>query len=368
MGLGGLAFIVWQQVKHRPAPPSPKPDVKLLRSEPLKKPPVDKAALRLGGQLVPEWARTRGGKVFEAMKPSAKEVAQAAPEGLPEKVREQLARLGRLTPLQSPIQGGHVSTQLSHMPGSRRPYRKGFHEGHDFYPNTSGRGIGYGSPVAAVGRGRVIRIWDEQHDGYKELDTSMREALLSKASWDTPGGLPPGDLDVLRGKQVWLDLGGGVVARYCHLSSVAEGLLLGEVVEAGTVLGFIGNSGTSNGAKQTQNDAHLHFELRLHESYLGEGLDQREAQLAFKAAFGELTVKQEREAAPAAEPEQRAVKPPERTVAPPAEDVRDTAPEPAEETIRDPFEDEEEPAPPSEEPAEETSSETMSPPEETNEP
>lgn len=62
--------------------------------------------------------------------------------------------------------------------------------------------------------------------------------------------------DVLGGTKLWLVGASGTRYFYAHLSALAEGTADGRVVEAGQVVGYVGNSGN---AKNTP--PHLHFEL-----------------------------------------------------------------------------------------------------------
>jgi len=55
------------------------------------------------------------------------------------------------------------------------------------------------------------------------------------------------------------DLGGGVTARYAHLSDFETGVKSGVCVDQGDVLGYVGTTGNSTGP-------HLHFELRLNDT------------------------------------------------------------------------------------------------------
>jgi murein DD-endopeptidase MepM/ murein hydrolase activator NlpD len=49
----------------------------------------------------------------------------------------------------------------------------------------------------------------------------------------------------------------------------------GTFIKRGTVIGYVGNSGTSQAG--TTNGSHLHFEIRVNDHYLGEGMNQKEA-------------------------------------------------------------------------------------------
>jgi murein DD-endopeptidase MepM/ murein hydrolase activator NlpD len=76
---------------------------------------------------------------------------------------------------------------------------------------------------------------------------------------------------------VWIDHGYGVVTRYAHLQSV-ELLSVGSIVEQGTVIGRVGNSGTKAGP-------HLHIEIRIGDAYLGDGLSGEPLLRVLRRAF-----------------------------------------------------------------------------------
>jgi len=137
------------------------------------------------------------------------------------------------------------------LPGSPRVYRGGFHEGIDFP-------LAFGMPVVAAKAGTIARI---DHD---YVEWSVEEQLAAEDEAFDLGYTPERTLDRLRGRQVWIDHGGGVLSRYAHLQSV-EPLAVGALVEAGAVIGRAGNSGTKAGP-------HLHVEVRIADTYLGEGL------------------------------------------------------------------------------------------------
>ncbi len=176
----------------------------------------------------------------------------------------------QLSFLQSPIPGAKISSRDSQLPGAPRTYRNGTHEGLDYYDGFCGVPVHFGDPVYAAGAGIIIRV---DHN-YKELPMDKREEMLraSAAAGDTPEDI----LDKLRGRQVWIVHAFDVVTRYAHLDTVSENIQVGDWVEAGDFVGTIGNSGTSNGARGTRGDAHLHFEIWIENSYLGEGLPPEE--------------------------------------------------------------------------------------------
>jgi murein DD-endopeptidase MepM/ murein hydrolase activator NlpD len=92
-------------------------------------------------------------------------------------------------------------------------------------------------------------------------------------------------LDRLRGRQVWLDHGGGIVTRYCHLLAIEPALAEGMVVAVGQVVGQVGNSGTPEGIIDPSFENHLHFEIRVGDSYLGQGLSVTETRRLWEVAF-----------------------------------------------------------------------------------
>jgi murein DD-endopeptidase MepM/ murein hydrolase activator NlpD len=69
-----------------------------------------------------------------------------------------------------------------------------------------------------------------------------------------------------------------VVSRYAHLSAVAD-LRVGDVVASGHVIGAVGSSGYPEGGP------HLHLEVRVGSSYLGDGLAGDALTAAVTAAF-----------------------------------------------------------------------------------
>ena len=88
------------------------------------------------------------------------------------------------------------------------------------------------------------------------------------------------------GGLVWIDHGGGIATRYAHLSAIAAGLAGGQAVAAGQIIGFAGESGTPESVQAPGTDIHAHFEIRVGDGYLGEGLAIAEARRLYLEAFG----------------------------------------------------------------------------------
>jgi hypothetical protein len=61
--------------------------------------------------------------------------------------------------------------------------------------------------------------------------------------------------EVLGGNRLWLKGESGTLYYYAHLSGFAEGLANGQLVEAGSVIGYVGDTGNAKGTP------HLHFEI-----------------------------------------------------------------------------------------------------------
>lgn len=176
-----------------------------------------------------------------------------------------------------PVPGARIPTDDDHLPGAPRAYRAGTSEGFVFWPESSGAFLGYGIPAIASGAGRVVRV-DEP---YTELDQEAWDALLA----DVADGASEAQLDRLRGRQVWIELDDGRVARYGHLAGVRAGLAVGQRVGRGRVIGYLGNSGTLDGVLGRTSNARLQFELREGDTYVGAGLDPDGVRLLASSLF-----------------------------------------------------------------------------------
>jgi murein DD-endopeptidase MepM/ murein hydrolase activator NlpD len=151
-----------------------------------------------------------------------------------------------------PIEGGDIPSDPELLPGAPRDYRAGIHEGIDFPAPT-------GTSVLAAASGTVARVDTSFLDWTREQqDIALYEAL-------TLGYTPTATLDRIRGRQVWIDHGKGVMTRYAHLLAV-EPLVVGQRIDAGALIGQVGSSGYPQGGP------HLHFEVRVGDGFYGDGL------------------------------------------------------------------------------------------------
>lgn len=178
-------------------------------------------------------------------------------------------RIARLRPfvrgLAIPIESAALPTDPELLPNAPRAFRAGWHEGIDFPAPR-------GTPVHAVAAGTIVRIDRDFQDWAPEAkDIALDEAMQL-------GYTPSATADRIRGRQVWIDHGRGIVSRYAHLSAVAD-LELGMVVERGTVVGLVGSSGYPEGGP------HLHLEVRIGTSYVGDGLAGAALIASITAAF-----------------------------------------------------------------------------------
>ncbi|MBI4299772.1 MAG: M23 family metallopeptidase, partial [Chloroflexi bacterium] len=200
--------------------------------------------------------------------PTATTIKQPTPMATPEPTRTPTPTADQvLTGFKMPIPGATIPADDNLLPGAVRAYRNGTHEGIDFYYGAGGAVLHKGkSEAVAAKAGTIVRAdWD-----YKEISAAEMKDLLdrSAAAPTTPQDI----LDRLRGRQVWIDHGAGVVTRYAHLDAIAPGLKVGQHVERGALVGFVGNSGTPEAADGTDEGPHLHFEIWVGDKHIGQGL------------------------------------------------------------------------------------------------
>ena len=176
-----------------------------------------------------------------------------------------------------PIPGARVPDDDAHLPNAERAYRSGVAQGFSFWAESSGVPIVYGTPVIAAGDGVVLRA----DQSYAELGRTEWDDLLVRVAQ----GADDRDLDLLRGRQVWLRLDDGRVVRYGHLAGVRSGLAVGARVARGRVIGTVGNSGTPDAVAGRTTNARLHFEVWDGDAFVGQALPADEVRLAAAAIF-----------------------------------------------------------------------------------
>jgi len=164
-----------------------------------------------------------------------------------------------------PIADVSLPTDEDALPNASRDYRGGWHEGIDF-------AAARGTPVRAVAAGTIVRIDAD----FLDWDVTALAAATDDAR--ALGYTPEQTLDRIRGRQVWIDHGAGIVTRYAHLETVAD-LRVGGHVERGDVVGTVGSSGFEEGGP------HLHLEIRVGDGYLGDGLGGEALMRVLSRAF-----------------------------------------------------------------------------------
>ena len=176
-----------------------------------------------------------------------------------------------------PIRGACITEFANHLPSANREYRNdGVHEGLDFYQWASCTSINYGTEILAAKAGVVVRADLD----YVEI-TPVDWQRFSDANWEGES-----ILDELRGRQVWIDHGRGIVTRYAHLSAIADGIAEGVEVQRGQVIGYPGESGQQEVYANPGTDIHLHFEIRVGAGWLGQGETPEAARQLYLQAFG----------------------------------------------------------------------------------
>jgi len=166
------------------------------------------------------------------------------------------------------------------LPNAPREYRNGTHEGIDWYDGSGCGPVDDSTPVLAMYRGVVVRADLE----YRDITADEVAAL--EARTEAQGFTDEAALDAFRGRQVWVDHGNGIVTRYAHLSRVAASIEVGTWVEAGAVLGTVGESGTPESTLEPGTELHLHAEVRVGDSFLGAGRPPAEVRALYEQLFG----------------------------------------------------------------------------------
>ncbi len=195
----------------------------------------------------------------------------------PSGVLEQRQNDPRLSKLKSPMRGMRLPKHSGVYPGARRLYRYGVHEGLDLF-NDRFR-VNMDTPVIAAAAGKIVRADSNFRDmNHSTFSRVMSQCVMEHRTSDH-------NEDLLRGCQVWVDHGDGMITRYAHLNKINAKLRLGQSVKAGDLLGFVGVSGTGQNLSGRTKYPHLHFEILLDGKYLGYGLTPAETVGIFEDIF-----------------------------------------------------------------------------------
>ena len=148
-----------------------------------------------------------------------------------------------------------VPEYINLLPNAKREYRSGYHMGVDFSSPMN-------YPIRAAFGGVVVRSNAHQQD--VNIDTYNYFLDLSSKVGKTPDDIYN---FILLGRSVVIDHGYEITDKYrtitvySHLASITEGLVVGDIVQKGDIIGLSGNTGTSSGALQNDKGSHLHWEL-----------------------------------------------------------------------------------------------------------
>jgi len=157
----------------------------------------------------------------------------------------------RLTGFVFPIRGAWLPSREDLLPNAPRTYRRGIHEGIDFYNGNACVPIRSGTPVVAAKDGVVIR----SDTDFVEMTPAELEEVMQRV--ERQGYTDPESLDRFRGRQIWIDHGEGVITVYAHLLDIEEGIDVGVKIRAGEVIAHVGNSGTPEGVFDPEADTSL---------------------------------------------------------------------------------------------------------------
>ncbi|MBP6563224.1 MAG: M23 family metallopeptidase [Neisseriaceae bacterium] len=128
--------------------------------------------------------------------------------------------------------------------------------------------------LKGIGRSKLLptkadaKAWVNQIEHCKQVCwLSTKAHALWRRDWQIPWGCNPD-----YGKQVCIDIGGGLFAFYTHLSRID--VKQGDLVVAGQQIGLSGDTGNAKGMDTLSKGVHLHFEVRT-KAFAGTGLGNR---------------------------------------------------------------------------------------------
>ena len=81
------------------------------------------------------------------------------------------------------------------------------------------------------------------------------------------------------------------MTRYAHLLTITDGIGVDVEVSRGQEIGTIGESGTPESVIAPGTEMHLHYEVRVGDSFLGAGLPAAEVRALYERLFGPLRLR-----------------------------------------------------------------------------
>ena len=166
-------------------------------------------------------------------------------------------------------------------------------------PTGGGKSLCYQLPAllragTAIVVSPLIALMQDQVEALRQL--GVRAAFLNSSLDAANARIDAGEpnafevIDLFRGRQVWIDHGGGIVTRYAHLDGIPPDIVVGRRVAQGEVVGFVGDSGTPESISSPDTEIHLHWELRVGDDFLGDGLPPEDVRAIYEGLFEPIPV------------------------------------------------------------------------------
>lgn len=172
----------------------------------------------------------------------------------------------------SPIKNFYLRKDESIFPGAIRYYRHGIHRGIDFSDLKNGRIAKRGTPIFSIFPGEVVKIKND-HKEFTQKERFYKLKHLSRKYFYTHEDY----LDFFRGNQIYIR-NGSMFFIYAHLDKIKKGLKVGQFVEKGELIGYMGNTGVEYMGVR----AHLHLEIYFGKFIIGLNRYRRSFEESFK--------------------------------------------------------------------------------------
>lgn len=169
-----------------------------------------------------------------------------------------------LTGFRFPVPSGLLPLDDYSFPGAPRKYRNGTHKGVDIsYKSVNQKRVLLTKNDLAICAKDGVIVRSDLN--YKPMTANEYKSITE---YNKNNRVTYVDKD-FGGRQVWIDHGNGVMTSYNHLSSIADGMVVGRNVFKGEPIGFIGNSGLMGEIQKNNSGVHLHYEIWINGEYVG---------------------------------------------------------------------------------------------------